>query len=1112
MLSTSARKPSQRQMLDLAFEGRVVEDDDVLSPEYAPALATEELLVSPRSLRHSQRDDELRGSLSPASASSARWSARDATLLSPDAVDDSVHVEASEPELFQAGVLEHAQRLGLDLETERDLLWIARESLVAPLPEGWFHATATETGELYYYNELTGESRWDHPCDDHFRQLLHDVRLRHRQLAFGAGSSSLNQSQGHHSELHTASYYEQAAGYTGAWTDQQALEPHQLHDSYHASIASGGWVRDSDTAATSTAPVIATTDDAESSTPLDADSHSTLVDAGRQQHQRGFALGPESPSRAELESLQATVASYEEELSALRKAKEDDAARLETLLRDIAAMARERDALQERETSGVTRLQSCQREIEELRANVDELERAKRALETLNRSLEDTQRRAASETEHQLASDAERWRKEVELANEKLKQEQAQREEVKHALATAQRAREKAVDDLSQAQAVVRSLEVELAQQAAEGKKASDDMVATAAATTAAAVAEAEAAAKALNDAQALAQKLQRQLAERDDILETRTRELAQLQADLEATRKRHDAELEAAGATLGARMAELQSQHERVLAALREELRAERDAKTKLAAKLDDEAKLTNVRLAEADDQQRSLKREMRALERDLKALQSVSREREEELNATRRMVDSLEAKLRDQDAVVAAARQAATQDAERAAEDAIRAVQAEKTRMAELYAQELQSRRKLHNRLMELQGNIRVFCRVRPIQSVELKSEQAAQAVFFRDGDPSTLELVVGGNGDAPGPDGKPVGPLQRHQFEFDHVFQPTSSQEDVFEQTRALVTSALDGYNVCIFAYGQTGSGKTHTMEGPDHDRGVNHRALQELFRLRDDRVATGSLTISMKLSMLEVYNESIMDLLDNAGASPAPLEQRKTLEIRMGKQGVYVENLMEVEVVNEKDVTDLMRLGKSHRSVGAHDFNEHSSRSHLVLSLTIECQDKAQRRATTSKLHLIDLAGSERVSKTAASGQRLKEAQNINRSLSALGDVIAALGANSKHVPYRNSKLTFLLQESLSGQSKVLMFVNVSPVQWNAWETLCSLNFASRCRNVALGLAKANVTAASPSAPAVTSKTGAGGSGAATNGSAPPRSTTGAPGSVTKGGGAQRIVYG
>jgi kinesin family protein C2/C3 len=246
----------------------------------------------------------------------------------------------------------------------------------------------------------------------------------------------------------------------------------------------------------------------------------------------------------------------------------------------------------------------------------------------------------------------------------------------------------------------------------------------------------------------------------------------------------------------------------------------------------------------------------------------------------------------------------------------------------------------------------------------------------------------------------------------------------------------------------------------MEGSESDRGVNFRALQELFAIRDDRKATGGFECTMKLSILEVYNETIVDLLESSSSNSGQLPgtpATKGLDVRMGKNGVYVDNLIEVEVFNENDVIDLMKLGHSHRSVGAHDFNEHSSRSHLVLSIQIETIQKVENRRRVSKLHLIDLAGSERVSKTAASGQRLKEAQNINRSLSALGDVIAALGANSKHVPYRNSKLTFLLQDSLSGNSKVLMFVNVSPVQWNAWETLCSLNFASRCRNVALGQA-------------------------------------------------------
>lgn len=259
----------------------------------------------------------------------------------------------------------------------------------------------------------------------------------------------------------------------------------------------------------------------------------------------------------------------------------------------------------------------------------------------------------------------------------------------------------------------------------------------------------------------------------------------------------------------------------------------------------------------------------------------------------------------------------------------------------------------------------------------------------------------------------------------------------------------------------------------MEGSESDRGVNFRALQELFTIRDDRIAAGNFECTMKLSILEVYNETIVDLLDNSNGSSSSGNNQpagvvaKGLDVRMGKTGVYVDNLIEVEVFNENDVIDLMKLGHSHRSVGSHDFNEHSSRSHLVLSIQIETVQRTENRRRVSKLHLIDLAGSERVSKTAASGQRLKEAQNINRSLSALGDVIAALGASSKHVPYRNSKLTFLLQDSLSGNSKVLMFVNVSPVQWNAWETLCSLNFASRCRNIALGQAKQNTNNSSGS---------------------------------------------
>ncbi|RHY24052.1 hypothetical protein DYB36_014142 [Aphanomyces astaci] len=193
-------------------------------------------------------------------------------------------------------------------------------------------------------------------------------------------------------------------------------------------------------------------------------------------------------------------------------------------------------------------------------------------------------------------------------------------------------------------------------------------------------------------------------------------------------------------------------------------------------------------------------------------------------------------------------------------------------------------------------------------------------------------------------------------------------------------------MDICSVCIFAYGQTGSGKTHTMEGPSDDRGVNFRAMAELFRVRDERMLCGNFDCDMKLSILEVYNDGSTCSGD-----------RKALEVRMSKQGAFVDNLMEVEVHSTADVADLMALGHSHRSVGAHDVNEHSSRSHLVLSITITTSQKSDpSKKTTSKLHLIDLAGSERIS-------------------------------------------TF-------------------PVQWNASESLCSLNFAQRCRNVALGQLK------------------------------------------------------
>lgn len=169
---------------------------------------------------------------------------------------------------------------------------------------------------------------------------------------------------------------------------------------------------------------------------------------------------------------------------------------------------------------------------------------------------------------------------------------------------------------------------------------------------------------------------------------------------------------------------------------------------------------------------------------------------------------------------------------------------------------------------------------------------------------------------------------------------------------------------------------------------------------------------------------------------------------------------MEGLTEVETKSVEDVLSVMRRAGSNRVAGAHNMNEHSSRSHLVVSIVCEGVNAVTTQRTRAKLNLIDLAGSERVSKTDAQGARLKEAQSINKSLSALGDVVNSLSAGNKHVPYRNSKLTFLLQEALSGNSKVLMFVNISPAVYNVGETICSLKFAERCNKLQLGQAKRN----------------------------------------------------
>ncbi|KAE8892558.1 hypothetical protein PF005_g4217 [Phytophthora fragariae] len=1050
----------QVPLVDLAFQGGDVNDPPVNMPSSRSRFQQEDEYVAPSTSRVASGDSIPVSALPRAAAS---WHAGNGSAAgyetSPQIglADESAMMEASDPALFHAAVEEHARRLGIEPSVDGEFLWIARESLVAPLPDGWYHVTATETGQPYYYNEISGESRWDHPSDDQFRQLFREMKQK-----------QLMQTKARvFREPHPARYYDTGNGYQSgvAWQEndqnhRQMQYPAQTQQNNWDRRQVQGYYQGYETPYKAPQAQVYSTreEEASRSYPV-ADSESTPVSTGRRQN------GGESRKLQELEEqntkdeevitgMKTEVADLKRQLASRDEALEAVTNEVGQLNGKLSASAQQlQESTKERDETLVAN-QTLKRELSLARSGMEgSAEAHEELLEEHQTVIKELSLAKAKLKEVQLKHRGEA--EDVESLQSQLSGEQTARAQLEQQLEQATKQQSAMARKFEAAQATIRRLQEDLSSKRETEEKENGEAV--------------TAAAEAAATAAAMIKTIKDQLADKQRELEAERARALSLQQEIEQLRSSQaeakDTLEQDLQKQLGASVAEAGATRKEPEAA-KVSLTSTMTEKVALGNQFE-EFKITSAaQISELEDQQRTLKREFRAMEREFKTQQGLSKEREDELASLKLALESAETKLSSVAQTIQKERMEAFAEAQQASADIVRQANEEKARVAELYTQEMLARRKLHNRLMELQGNIRVFCRVRPIQPVELKSEQSALAVFFRENDHESLDLFVGSEA---GDKANQIG--QKHAFEFDHVFQPNSTQEHVFEQTCALVVSALDGFNVCIFAYGQTGSGKTHTMEGPENDRGVNFRALRELFSIRDDRMAAGNFECSMKLSMLEVYNETIVDLLEGGGrasgaASPAAV---KGLDVRVGKNGVYVDNLIEVEVFNEGDVLDLMRLGHSHRSVGSHDFNEHSSRSHLVLSITIEAGMKSDTRRRTSKLHLIDLAGSERVSKTAASGQRLKEAQNINRSLSALGDVIAALGANSKHVPYRNSKLTFLLQDSLSGNSKVLMFVNVSPVQWNAWETLCSLNFASRCRSVALGQAKA-ATATLTGAPA------------------------------------------
>ncbi|XP_050082283.1 kinesin-like protein KIF3A [Anopheles aquasalis] len=333
----------------------------------------------------------------------------------------------------------------------------------------------------------------------------------------------------------------------------------------------------------------------------------------------------------------------------------------------------------------------------------------------------------------------------------------------------------------------------------------------------------------------------------------------------------------------------------------------------------------------------------------------------------------------------------------------------------------------------------NVRVVVRVRPMDKNELDS--GCQNVIKVDKANRSVTVV------------KPTANSSEPPkvYYFDNVFGEDSTQIDLYVDTaRPIVDKVLEGYNGTILAYGQTGTGKTYTMSGnadSPQTKGIIPNTFAHIF----GHIARGkeNQKFLVRVSYMEIYNEEVRDLLGK--------ELNKSLEVKERADiGVFVKDLSGYVVHNADDLDNIMKLGNKNRVVGATKMNSESSRSHAIFSITIESSetDEAGRQyVRMGKLQLVDLAGSERQSKTQSSGLRLKEATKINLSLSVLGNVISALvDGKSTHIPYRNSKLTRLLQDSLGGNSKTVMCASISPADSNYVETISTLRYACRAKSI------------------------------------------------------------
>ncbi|KAH7840640.1 hypothetical protein Vadar_019576 [Vaccinium darrowii] len=333
---------------------------------------------------------------------------------------------------------------------------------------------------------------------------------------------------------------------------------------------------------------------------------------------------------------------------------------------------------------------------------------------------------------------------------------------------------------------------------------------------------------------------------------------------------------------------------------------------------------------------------------------------------------------------------------------------------------------------------ANVIVCARFRPLSSKE-RRDHADGSIFIRFLDAETFVLK----------DEK----QEEHEFSFDRAFYEGSEQSDVYEfLALPIVRDAVNGVNGTIITYGQTGAGKTYSMEGPsildcdEKKKGLLPRVVDELFT--SIKISEDTSKYSIKLSMVEIYMEKVRDLFDLS---------KDNIQIKESKvQGIILSGVTEISVLDPCDASQVLSRGIANRAVGETQMNMASSRSHCAYIFTVQQELIADKKLKIGKLVLVDLAGSEKIEKTGAEGIVLEEAKTINKSLSALGNVINALtsGTPSKanHIPYRDSKLTRILQDALGGNSRTALLCCCSPSPSNASESLSTLRFGARAKHI------------------------------------------------------------